>query len=219
MTTAATAIKVTSKRPDIKASSEIFQILTQSFYDRSFLIMNQKEILDQLSFRMAQSADLPALVELVNSAYRGDSSRKGWTTEADILDGQRTDVEMLSEFISKEKHWMIVGNYQNQIVSTVQLEKVGSDTCYFGMFTVKPEMQTFGIGKTFLKWIENFAQMELGCRQMEMTVITVRKDLIPWYEKQGYQYTGEDRDFPYGFERFGIPLRKDLRLGLWRKRL
>ena len=41
--------------------------------------------------RPATPADVPALVALVNSAYRGESSRAGWTTEADLLDGQRVD--------------------------------------------------------------------------------------------------------------------------------
>ena len=43
--------------------------------------------------------DIPALDKLVNSAYRGDSSKKGWTTEADLLDGSRTDEDAINEFL------------------------------------------------------------------------------------------------------------------------
>ena len=35
----------------------------------------------------AQDSELEAVAALVNSAYRGDSSRVGWTTEADYLSG------------------------------------------------------------------------------------------------------------------------------------
>ena len=46
--------------------------------------------------RAATEDDVPALVRLVNSAYRGDSSRAGWTTEADLLGGVRIDAERLT---------------------------------------------------------------------------------------------------------------------------
>ena len=45
--------------------------------------------------RPALLSDVPQLVSLVNSAYRGDESRAGWTTEAELLAGQRTDPESL----------------------------------------------------------------------------------------------------------------------------
>lgn len=181
--------------------------------------MNSNEITSNLSFRLSEAVDLPAIVQLVNSAYRGESSRRGWTTEAEFLEGQRTDLEMLQEFLEKPNQWMAVGILDGKIVSTVQLEKRSGNICYFGMFTVKPEIQNLGIGKIFLRWVERFAKENLGCEEIEMTVITLRKELIPWYERQGYQYSGENRSFPYGNERFGKPLRKDLVLGVWGKRL
>ena len=37
--------------------------------------------------KIAIQADIPSIVALLNSAYRGESSMKGWTTEAHLIGG------------------------------------------------------------------------------------------------------------------------------------
>ncbi|MCK1818714.1 GNAT family N-acetyltransferase [Streptomyces sp. XM83C] len=166
-----------------------------------------------LVFRDATDADVDALVALVESAYRGDASRAGWTTEADILDGQRTDPEGVLEIIKSPDSRLLTVERDGEIVACCQLEHRG-DHAYFGMFAVRPGLQGGGLGKAVMAEAERQAREIWGVREMHMTVISVREDLIAWYERRGYRRTGRTSPFPYGDERFGIPLRDDLRFEL-----
>ncbi|NUS17178.1 MAG: GNAT family N-acetyltransferase [Streptomyces sp.] len=169
-------------------------------------------------FRAATAADVPALVALVESAYRGDASRAGWTTEADILDGQRTDPEGVLEVIEKDGSRLVAVERDGELVACCHLEHRGAHA-YFGMFAVRPTLQGGGLGKTVIAEAERFARDEWGVAEMHMTVITVREDLIAWYERRGYERTGQTSPFPYGDERFGLPVRDDLEFELLTKKL
>ncbi|MFF5760835.1 GNAT family N-acetyltransferase [Streptomyces longwoodensis] len=162
-----------------------------------------------LSFRDATEADVDALVALVESAYRGDSSRAGWTTEADILDGQRTDPEGVRDIVRSPGSRLLTVEREGRIVACCQLEHRG-EHAYFGMFAVSPGQQGAGLGKAVLAEAERRARETWGATEMHMTVISVREDLIAWYERRGYRRTGRTTPFPYGDERFGIPRRPDL---------
>ncbi|MFI8348611.1 GNAT family N-acetyltransferase [Streptomyces sp. NPDC085596] len=166
-----------------------------------------------LTFRDATDADVDALVALVESAYRGDASRAGWTTEADILDGQRTDPEGVLQVIKTPDSRLLVVEGEGGIVACCQLEHRGTHA-YFGMFAVSPTLQGSGLGKAVMAEAERQARTAWGATEMHMTVISVRDDLIGWYERRGYRRTGETTPFPYGDERFGIPRRPDLRFEL-----
>ncbi|MEV6109198.1 GNAT family N-acetyltransferase [Streptomyces sp. NPDC051940] len=163
----------------------------------------------ETAIRSAGPDDVPALVRLIESAYRGDSSRAGWTTEADILDGQRTDDEGVLAVLEDPVSRMLVVERDGGIVACCQLEHRGAHA-YFGMFAVSPALQGAGIGRQVLAEAERYAAAEWGTTEMHMTVISVREDLIAWYERRGYRRTGETSPFPYGDERFGIPRRADL---------
>lgn len=171
-----------------------------------------------LTFRDAGEADVAELVALVESAYRGDASRAGWTTEADILDGQRTDPEGVAEVIRTPGSRLLTVERGGRVVACCQLEHRG-EHAYFGMFAVSPAAQGGGIGKAVLARAEQQVREMWGVTEMHMTVISVREDLIAWYERRGYRRTGRTSPFPYGDERFGIPLRDDLRFELLVKRL
>ncbi|MCP3768391.1 MULTISPECIES: GNAT family N-acetyltransferase [Streptomyces] len=171
-----------------------------------------------LVFRDATDADVDGLVALIESAYRGDSSRAGWTTEADILQGQRTDPEGVREVVESPDSRLLTVERGGRIVACCQLEHRG-DHVYFGMFAVSPGLQGAGLGKTIIAHAERQARETWGAREMHMTVITVREDLIAWYERRGYRRTGRTSPFPYGDERFGVPLRADLRFELLVKEL
>ncbi|MGW5508493.1 GNAT family N-acetyltransferase [Streptomyces albogriseolus] len=171
-----------------------------------------------LTFRDATDADVDALVELIESAYRGESSRAGWTTEADILQGQRTDPEGVLEVVKAPDSRLLTVEREGRIVACCQLEHRG-DHAYFGMFAVSPALQGAGLGRAVIAEAERQARESWGVTEMHMTVITVREDLIAWYERRGYRRTGRTTPFPYGDERFGIPQRDDLAFELLVKEL
>ncbi|MFK2876991.1 GNAT family N-acetyltransferase [Rhodanobacter hydrolyticus] len=171
-----------------------------------------------LRFRPAIAADVSAIVALVESAYRGDSGRRGWTTESDLLDGQRTDVAGVSALLDQPHGVVLLAERDGVLMASCHVERQG-DSGYFGMFAVDPLRQGDGLGKAVLAEAERIAREEWQCRAMHMTVIVQRAELIAFYERRGYRRTGEFQPFPYGDERFGIPRRDDLRFEVLRKDL
>ena len=164
-----------------------------------------------MNFRAAAHSDIEMIHRLVNSAYRGDSSKKGWTTEADILEGQRTDPEKLQEMM--EEHGArieLMLDDSGVLMGTVFLKK-DDQSCYLGMLTVNPDGQGKGIGKQLMDHSESLARA-WGCIQMRMTVIHLRSELIAFYERRGYVLTGAFEPFPENDPRFGIPKVKGMKL-------
>lgn len=175
-----------------------------------------------VTFRAAATADVPAIVSLVESAYRGDVSKQGWTTEADFLDGQRTDPDSVAELISRSHSRVLLAARGGQLLCCCHVERLqqdGRNIGYFGMFAVDPGLQGGGVGKLVLAEAERIAKVEWNCDEMQMTVITIRDSLIAWYVRRGYVRTGLRKPFPYGDARFGIPKRDDLEFEVLAKAL
>lgn len=169
-------------------------------------------------FRNATFADIESLIALVTAAYRGDSSRQGWTTEADVLDGNRIDAQVLREDIARDRSRILLLERDGELLSCAHIcEDNGAG--YFGMFAVKPTLQGGGIGKQVMDEAERVVRDEWHLPVMRMTVIDVRDELIAFYQRRGYRRTGVFKPFPYGDERFGIPRRDDLRFEVLEKTL
>ena len=160
--------------------------------------------------RLATEADLRRVHALIESAYRGDTARQGWTHEADLLGGQRTDLVALTAALSDPDQHILVLEIDGAIVATVQLQAKSGDTAYLGQLAVDPVQQAQGLGRQMIAAAEDFAVDRFGARIMEMTVIAQRTDLIAYYLRRGYAATGETRPFPYDDVRFGMPVTRDL---------
>jgi ribosomal protein S18 acetylase RimI-like enzyme len=152
---------------------------------------------------IATPSDSEDIAKLVNSAYRGESSRKGWTTEADLLDGTRTNASAVNDIIEREDGAILKCLSGNTIVGCVELNKSGREM-YLGMLTVQPELQGSGIGKKLLFAAEDEARKQ-KFNKITMTVISVRSELIDWYKRHGYVDTGKRKPFPFSNSQFGIP--------------
>ncbi|MBV8156519.1 MAG: GNAT family N-acetyltransferase [Dyella sp.] len=164
----------------------------------------------QLTFRVATCHDVAAVVALVESAYRGESGQRGWTTETHLIDGRRTDDANVEELIARTGSVVLLAERDGALVACCHVEQQGTHG-YFGMFAVTPELQMAGLGRALLAEAERIAREQWQSVAMRMSVIEQRAELIAWYERRGYQLTGETGPFPYGQPRFGIPRRDDLR--------
>ena len=172
-----------------------------------------------LRFRFATAADAAAVADLVESGYRGERSRAGWTTEADLLDGQRTSVEGVLEVLAEPGGHVLLGESERgELLACAQLQRAAGHG-YFGMFSVRPSLQNGGLGRALLGEAERIAREDWGLREMRMSVIVQREELIAWYQRRGYARTGEFPPFPYGDARFGLPKRPDLRFEVLAKAL
>ena len=172
--------------------------------------------MESLRFRDAAPADVPALVELVTSAYRGAASRQGWTTEADLLDGNRIDPDVLMHDIGRPHSRVLLAERDDRLLACAHVSDE-DDAGYFGMFSVRPGLQGAGVGKALLAEAERVVRDEWHLPAMRMTVLDLRDELIAFYERRGYRRTGIKKPFPYGDPRFGIPLRDDLRFEVLEK--
>lgn len=163
----------------------------------------------RVTTRMAAEPDVPAIVALVQSAFRGESSRAGWTTEADLLDGQRTDEREIREHLANPRARFILAFEGDTLVGSVLIKDEGGHG-YGGMLSVSPLAQSSGLGSRLLTLAEQALVTELGVPDAHMTVIAQREELIAYYLRRGWSLTGERRPFPYGQPRFGQPKRADL---------
>lgn len=150
-----------------------------------------------IRFRLAKAGDVPALRALVEKAYRGESSKRGWTSEADLLDDERTSDEELTANIAAPDCRVLVAEIEGALAGTVTITDVGDDRAYLGMLCVDPDLQAEGLGRALIADAEDMAAEEFGAKVMEMTVIDARPELIAYYERRGYARSGETRPFPY----------------------
>ena len=166
--------------------------------------------MDDVTFRLATLADVPRLQPFVHAAYRGDSARRGWTHEADLLDGQRIDEAALNAILADPVEAIVVAEIHDALVGCVRITDLGKGLCSLGLLAVNPERQALGLGRRLIAAAEANARDQFAARRMEMTVIVQRIELIDWYGRRGYQPTGETRPFPATDPRFGVPRRGDL---------
>jgi ribosomal protein S18 acetylase RimI-like enzyme len=151
--------------------------------------------MSKLTFRRATVEDAQAITNLINSAYRGETSRQGWTTEADLLEGLRTTPQEIKQLISACDSFLLLCHRGAELAGSVHVEKQGKQA-YIGMFVVRPDIQGAGIGKQLLEEAETLARKSWEVDSYVMVVITSRHELIAFYERRGYRRTGQLSEFP-----------------------
>ena len=184
--------------------------------------LNKLSFVEDFFLSEIQRSDFSEVVRLVNSAYRGDSSREGWTTEAEFLDGQRTDENSLAKELEgkNKKTVLCVRNRKTEeIIGTVFLEQFVDEkgpNCYLGMLTVKPTMQNSGLGRWILNEVEQHVK-HWGVHRITLGVLNPRHELMAWYERRGFVKNGITEEFPYGQDQFGLPKTKGLHFVMFEK--
>lgn len=155
-----------------------------------------------ITFKIAALWDASNITSLVNSVYRGENSKKGWTTEADFLSGIRITEEKVKEIIQSKNDIIILAVIDNNIIGCVHLENAGSYS-YLGMLSVDVNFQDKGIGKMLINECERYTREVLGLNEIKMKVISRRTELIEYYNRRGYNATGELEEFGAHGDTFG----------------
>jgi GNAT superfamily N-acetyltransferase len=173
-----------------------------------------------IRFQTATTSNAQEIASLVNSAYRGEYSEQGWTTEASILGGQRTDAERLKTLIQTPLNQIEIAyeGDSHKIIGSVHLLQEPPDTLYFGMLTVEPKLQAKGLGKIILEHLEGVAK-NYGYKRVRFTVIPTRTELVAFYNRRGYNATGNFEPFPDSDPKFGLPKIAGLILKEFEKKL
>lgn len=163
-----------------------------------------------VGIRKATMADAELIFEFVTLAYRGGGDAQGWTTEAHLISGQRTNANEIEDAITNPDGCLLVAVDEDNIpIGCIRVIKSSRDKAHFGLFGVDPRRQAKGAGSALLEAVIDQAK-KWGARTLEMEVVHQRDELKAWYLRRGFEPTGETVPFPYGDERFGVPLRDDL---------
>jgi len=149
-----------------------------------------------LTYRLAEAADAPAVRTLIESGYRGDSARRGWSNEADLLEGDRTTPAEVAAMIAAPEKRVLLAEQDGVLVGTVTVTDLCGARAYMGLLCIDPERQAGGLGRALVREVEQLAVRTFGSKVMELIVVDVRTELIAWYERRGYVRTGTLRPFP-----------------------
>jgi GNAT superfamily N-acetyltransferase len=165
-----------------------------------------------IDLQPAHERDLGALADLMNAAYGGGGEVAGWTHVGEFLVGDRTSVTALRAELtaSPQAEFLVVrADRAGGLRGSVWLEPRSATVWYLGSLTVDPREQNSGLGRRILEAAERRLKAR-GAVRVVIDVLNVRGSLIAWYERRGYQLTGELHAFPYEDERYGVPQRPDL---------
>lgn len=190
------------------AAEQTFEI-DGVWVDSLYFALTKRDWPGRRLIRTARPEDAARLLPLIEGAYRGEGSRRGWTTEADLLGGQRVDLAMLAEILVDPAQSILMAFDGDDLIGSVLIADRGG-TGYLGMLAVDPTRQAGGVGKALVQAAERELAGRFGLGRVEMQVFWQRAELINWYERMGYRRTGETRPFPMDNPRMGLPLRDDL---------
>ncbi len=164
--------------------------------------------METTTFREAKIEDIPQIVDLVNISYRSKEF-KGWTSEADIVKGDRINNAQVQELFQNDSKVFVMFK-DEELIGCVHVHKQ-NDSCYIGMLTTHPNVQNMGIGKEILKLAEEHSIKNYSINCFEMSVLSVREELINFYERRGYKRTGDNEPYPVNAN-VGTPLSSEIQV-------
>ena len=172
----------------------------------------------RLGIRLATEDDISAIVRVVNAAYRRDLADSAWTTEAHLVAGPRADGQSVALLISRVGSLILVAECERALVATVHLERVAHAEVHLGMLAVDPTCQAGGIGSALLRAAECHACRSWGTTRITIDVISLRSELMEFYQRRGYRPTGTVMAFPANAG-VGVPITSNLHLAQMEKHL
>jgi GNAT superfamily N-acetyltransferase len=165
---------------------------------------------DELYTTLAKAADVPALVALVNGAYRGEPSRRGWTSEADLVAGPRVDDAALAALVDAPDQALLVLRAQSGLFACAHVAPLGAGVAALRLLAVRPALQGNGTGRRLLAAAERAARERFAAQSLDVAVLAGREELLAWLERRGYRPSGATRAFAAGDAGLGSPRRGDL---------
>lgn len=129
--------------------------------------------------RQAGAADAPAIASITNAAFAIET----------FIEGMRTDAERVMQMM-RAGNFLVATARDEQIAASVYVESRGVRG-YFGMLAVAPMYQAKGIGARMVQAAEDYCR-ERGCKAMDITVLSLRPELLPFYHRLGYEETGTE---------------------------
>lgn len=153
-------------------------------------------IADNFDFTFATPSDAERVHSLIERAYRGTVAATGWTNETELLEGPRSTLGEVAGIIADPQSRFVLAIANGSLIASALIKKY-KDGAYFGMFAVDPDLQQGGIGKMHIARCEADARRLWNAKFLRLTVISLRDELISWYERRGFVRTGEHEPFPF----------------------
>lgn len=148
-----------------------------------------------IEFRKAVAADAPDIVRLINAAFRPKPGAAGWTSEANLVRGDRISLGQVNDAIVQELSAFLLAIKDERIVACYHVDG-RNPQAYIGMLAVDPALQKLGIGKEICKYTEDYASRVFGATSFTLLALSPRKKLVSFYFRRGYQPTGREYRYP-----------------------
>lgn len=158
-----------------------------------------------ITLRNATPLDAAAVVNLVNLAYRTEG---GWTTESHLVIGDRLIEEDYLLSLKKSDQLIFLAEKDDEVVGCIEIKMQGIQA-QLGMLAVLPQEQDQGIASDLLDQAEKIAKTHFNATEAFMLVLDVRKDLLEYYFRKGYERANEYAPFPIDLN-VGKPISENL---------
>jgi GNAT superfamily N-acetyltransferase len=146
--------------------------------------------------RLATPADAQDIAGLVNRAYRPPSHCAGWTHESHLIRGERTTTSQVRELLQAPCAVLLLC-HESTVVACVLVKRLPVAGCAsIGMLATEPTLQNQGLGKQMLTDAEAYASLNFQADSFQISLLSKRPELLAFYQRRGYQLTGEVSDYP-----------------------